>query len=158
RGRNKAHAVARWFSQSRFSVSQETRRMSKKKTTGKTRVVSRARGPWVWAIFLFGAALLAYAYWFSVPLVFDDLQTIQRSGIRFGEFYWNLLSARAVLYLTFTLNYMLSGQDVWTYHLFNFLLHLANGLLIFFLGERILSHADIDGKRSRQFAALAAAF
>ncbi|PYS56095.1 MAG: hypothetical protein DMG13_01035 [Acidobacteria bacterium] len=106
-------------------------------------------------------AMTLAAYWnsFSVPLVFDDLLTIQRNTlVRFGEFYWNLLSARSVLYLTFTLNYMLSGQEVWSYHLVNFLLHFLNGLLVFVLGERTFQHIEGNPQRCRTYAVLAAAF
>src|SRR4051812_11694612 len=134
--------------------------MSRKKTTTRARAAARIPGRWVSALILFAVALAGYAvYSFRAPLVFDDLLTIQRNtGVRFGEFYWNLFSARSVLYLTFTLNYIWSGQEVWSYHLVNFLLHLINGLLVFFVAERIFSRTDIDPGRSRQFATLAAAF
>jgi protein O-mannosyl-transferase len=134
--------------------------MNKKKTTPKGRSVSRVPGRWVSIVVLFVIALAAYAFYsFRVPFVFDDLLTIQRNAdVRFGEFYWNLLSARSVLYLTFTLNFLWSGQEVWSYHLVNFLLHLVNGLLIFFIAERIFSHTELDPARSRQYATLAAAF
>src|SRR3990167_6366500 len=85
--------------------------------------------------------LAAYANSFSVPFVFDDMGTIQgNQAVRSGTFYWNLLSSRSILYLTFTLNSRWSGQDVWSYHLVNFLLHLANGLLLFAIAERLLNH------------------
>jgi len=134
--------------------------MSKKKPTPKPRPGSRIPSRWISVIILFVIALFAYGiYSFRVPLVFDDLQTIQRNtSVRFGEFYWNLLSARSVLYLTFTLNYLWSGQEVWSYHLVNFLLHLVNGFFIFLLGERIFGLAGLDALRSRQYATLAAAF
>ena len=111
--------------------------MSRKKPTPKPRPGSRIPSRWISVIILFAIALFAYGiYSFRVPLVFDDLQTIQRNtSVRFGEFYWNLLSARSVLYLTFTLNYLWSGQEVWSYHLVNFLLHLVNGVFIFLLGR-----------------------
>ena len=134
--------------------------MSRKKTTRTARASSRLPGRWASVIVLFAVALCAYGiYSFRAPLVFDDMQTIQRNtGVRFGEFYGNLLSARSVLYLTFTLNYIWSGQEVWSYHLVNFLLHLVNGLLIFLLAERIFSYTETDPRRCRQFATLAAAF
>ena len=127
--------------------------MSRKRTTPKSRSGSRVPGRWISVIILFVIALGAYAiYSFRGPLVFDDLLTIQRNtGVRFGEFNWNLLSARSVLYLTFTLNYLWSGQGVWSYHLVNFLLHLVNSLLIFFLAERIFSHTELNPERSRRF-------
>src|SRR5262245_10081687 len=134
--------------------------MSRKKTTPKPRPGPHIPSRWTSVIVLSAIAVGAYGFYsFHAPLVFDDLQTIQRNtSVRFGEFYWNLLSARSVLYLTFTLNYILSGQEVWSYHLVNFLLHLVNGFFIFLLGERIFGLAGLDALRSRQYATLAAAF
>ena len=100
-------------------------------------------------------------YWnsFTVPMVFDDLVTIQRnSQARFGEFTWNFLSARPLLYSTFTLNYLWGGQQVWGYHLVSVLLHLLNGLLIFAVAERIFRRVESVQQHSRMYALLAAAF
>ncbi|PYS13540.1 MAG: hypothetical protein DMG15_10860, partial [Acidobacteria bacterium] len=114
-----------------------------------------------WALpagLLFLAALIAYWNSFRVPLVFDDLLTIQRNaGVRFGEFHWGL-AGRAVLYLTFTLNYVWSGQEVWSYHFINFCLHFLNGLLVFVLAEQVFRHVEINEQRRRLYAGLAAAF
>src|SRR5437870_8963133 len=134
--------------------------MSRKKATPKTRPASRIPARWILVLLLSAIAIGTYAFYsFHAPLVFDDFQTIQRNtSVRFGEFYWNLLSARSVLYLTFTLNYVWSGQEVWSYHLVNLLLHLINGLLIFLLGERIFGLVGLDAPRSRQYATFAAAF
>src|SRR3990167_8532351 len=85
--------------------------------------------------------LAAYANSFSVPFVFDDMGTIQGNpDVRSGPFIWDLLQSRSILYLTFTLNSRWSGQDVWSYHLVNFLMHLGNGLLLFAIAERLLNH------------------
>jgi tetratricopeptide (TPR) repeat protein len=135
--------------------------MSKRKARSKSQgvVVSTVTGRWIVLSILFAVTLAAYWNSFGVPLVFDDLVTIQKNtSVRFGEFNWNLLSARSVLYLTFTLNYIWSGQQVWSYHLINFLLHLLNGLLIFVLAERIFRHVESSLQRCRQYAVLAAAF
>src|SRR5439155_3681139 len=114
-----------------------------------------------WALpagLLFLAALIAYWNSFRVPLVFDDLLTIQRNaGVRFGEFHWGL-AGRAVLYLTFTLNYVWSGQEVWSYHFINFCLHFLNGLLVFVLAEQVFRHVEINEQRRRLYAGLASAF
>src|SRR5207248_43376 len=124
----------------------------------------RGRKEWRLQLWIVLGILLATtlgAYWnsFSVPFVFDDLLTIQKNtGVRFGEFSWSLLGARSVLYLTFTLNSIWSGQAVWSYHLINFLLHLLNGLLIFLLAERMFRHAEPDLQRCSIYAVLAAAF
>jgi tetratricopeptide (TPR) repeat protein len=82
------------------------------------------------------------AYWnsFKVPLVFDDLLTIQRNAdVRFGNFYYS--GSRALLFALFSLNYLWTGQEVWSYHLVNFLLHLVNGFLLFMLAERTFMRA-----------------
>src|SRR5437762_2915425 len=80
------------------------------------------------------AGIVAYWNTFDVPLVFDDLPTIQwNTGVQFGD-YLNpsTLFSRSVLYLTFAVNYSLGGQDVWGYHLVNLALHLLDGILIYF--------------------------
>ena len=113
---------------------------------------------------LFASTLTAYWNSFNAPFVFDDLATIQRNTqVRFGEFGWNLISPRSVLYKTFTFNYLLTGQEVWSYHLINFILHFLNGLLIFVIATRVfrsLSRRPLpEGEGiSRIYAALAAAF
>ncbi len=113
---------------------------------------------WIALGVLFGLTLVAYWNSFDVPLVFDDLATIQRnSGVRFGEFDWNPLSGRTVLYLLFTANYIWAGQDVWSYHLINLVLHLLNGILIFFIAERIFQRVGLAELRGRTYAALASA-
>src|SRR5262249_18438269 len=110
------------------------------------------------------------AYWnsFSVPFVFDDLNTIQRNAtVHFGEF--NGLSAilfgtREILFKTFALNSLWSGQEVWSYHLINFVLHLLNGFLVFAIAKRMYQDYPLPlGEGSLRvsgetYAALAAAF
>lgn len=103
--------------------------------------------------------LTLVAYWnsFDVPLVFDDLATIQQnSGVRFGEFNWNPLTGRTILYLLFTANYIWAGQDVWSYHLINFILHFLNGVLIFLIAERTFQRLGLAAIRMTAYAALAA--
>ncbi len=130
--------------------------MNKKKSRTKPNAV---RPRWWLAAGLFAATLAAYWNSFHVPLVFDDLLAIQsNAGVRFGEFSWNLLSARSVLYLTFTLNNIWAAQEVWSFHLINFLIHFLNGLLVFLLAERVFHRIGSDAQRSRTYAALAAAF
>src|SRR5438552_18897624 len=127
--------------------------MSKKKRQRGTPAMEDRRVR-LWVVFGILSATALGAYWnsFSVPFVFDDLLTIQKNtGVRFGEFAWNLLGARSVLYLTFTLNSIWSGQAVWSYHLVNLLLHLLNGLLIFLLAERMFRHFEPEPHRCRMY-------
>ena len=39
--------------------------------------------------------------------------------------------------LSLAINYSISGQNAWSYHLFNIIFHLANTMLVFFLARRL---------------------
>lgn len=105
-----------------------------------------------WALLLVLAGLLAYANSFKGPFIFDDLECIRNNP--YLHHLWPLtdaisypvwseashtLAGRPVVSLTFALNYALSGYDVWSYHLVNLLIHLANGLLVFGLVRQTLA-------------------
>ena len=118
--------------------------------------------PPVWlgiaAIVLIGG--IAYGNTFDVPLVFDDFVSIQRnSTVRFGDYLQEvIISSRSLLYLTFTLNYVFAGQDVWSYHLVNLILHLANGVLMLLVAGLILRKVIDDEYLVRWYSILAAGF
>src|SRR5437667_3054737 len=162
------------LSESHVSVSEKIRAMTRSNAGRKERKNSASLSIIFICSALFASTLTAYWNSFNVPFVFDDLATIQRNAqVRFGEFGWNLISPRAVLYKTFTFNYLLAGQEVWSYHLVNFILHFLNGLLIFVIATRVfrslgpspgatalgLSRRPLpEGEASRMYAASAAAF
>src|SRR5216684_2318266 len=115
-----------------------------------------SRTPALWIVFGVLSMITLAAYWnsFKVPLVFDDLLTIQRNAdVRFANFYYS--GSRALLFALFALNYLWTGQEVWSYHLVNLLLHLMNGFLLFVLAERVFAHIDNDQARCRKYATLA---
>ena len=132
--------------------------MSKKKPRGKPQTATRSRWWLAASAILSGLTLVAYWNSFHVPLVFDDMETIQRNAsVRFGEFTGGLLFGRAFLYASFTLNYLWSGQNVWSYHLINFLLHFMNGILVFITAERVFRNIENNVELRRRYAAVAAA-
>jgi tetratricopeptide (TPR) repeat protein len=92
------------------------------------------------------AGVIAYWNSFDVPFVFDDFSTIQsNSSVQFGDSLARIPSNlwfRTLLYMTFAGNYAVGGQNVWGYHLVNLLLHLLNGVLIYFLAKEIFSRAS----------------
>lgn len=130
--------------------------------TRKSRTIAPVDTPpavWWFIAGLFAIGVLAYCNSFHAPLVFDDLLSIQKNtGVRFGEFGRDPFAGRWLLFVTFTLNYLWTGQEVWSYHLVNLVLHLINGVLIFFIALRIFERTEIQAQHQRFWAFLAAAF
>ena len=105
--------------------------------------------PWSGPALLVAATLLAYANSLRAPFVYDDILAIpQNPTIRE---LWPLtqvlapqadggltVSGRPVLNLSFALNYAISGEAVWSYHVFNLLIHAGAGLLLFGIVRRTL--------------------
>ena len=107
-----------------------------------------------------GAAVLALAVWaayartFAAPFIFDDIPAItQNTTIRHltdwravllpGSMQGAGTAGRPVINLSFALNYAVSGERVWSYHLFNLL--ASQQRLVEVIGtwaqRRILEHA-----------------
>jgi tetratricopeptide (TPR) repeat protein len=109
---------------------------------------SRPAPLWAPALLVLGA-LVAYANSFSVPFVFDDIPAIvDNPTIRQ---FWGAtdatpsahaggltLSGRPVVAFSLALNHALSGNAVWSYHVFNLLIHILSGLTLFGLLRRTL--------------------
>ena len=83
-------------------------------------------------IVLFG--LIVYSNTFDVPFEFDDITTIiNNSSIRDPHNYLPPRANRDIGYLTFSMNYRLSGLDVFGYHAVNLLIHMLNAVFVYFL-------------------------
>jgi len=77
------------------------------------------------------------------PFVFDDMDNIQDNQfIRMTELglsglhdaaFKSLHSFRPLSNITFAVNYYFGRYDVTGYHIFNIMIHLANGILVYFL-------------------------
>src|SRR5262245_30432091 len=135
--------------------------MKPKREGKKPRAISSSRGPAPYLSVILLLFLGGVAYWnsFDVPLVFDDWLVIQaNSGVQFGDFLKpQLLATRPLLYLTFAINYQIHGQQVFGYHLVNFVLHLLNGMLVLLIATHIFSRCDSTKERDRIYGLLAAA-
>jgi tetratricopeptide (TPR) repeat protein len=126
---------------------------------GKKKSLPTSTRPSLLLAGLVALGIIAYSNSFDAPLVFDDLLTVQtNSAVRFGEFNWNPLSGRALLFITFTLNFLWTGQDVWSYHLVNLFFHLINALLLFFVADHIFHKAIPSAGHGRAQAFVAAGF
>ncbi|HAK88618.1 MAG TPA: tetratricopeptide repeat-containing protein [Nitrospiraceae bacterium] len=92
--------------------------------------------------------LLAYANTFDVPFQFDDnVFILSNPLVKNLNFFFEPAKAKDVVpekayngfqrryigYLTFALNYKLSGTDAAGYHVFNLSVHFINALLVYFL-------------------------
>ncbi len=70
-------------------------------------------------------------------------------GRIFSEPYWpgraELGLFRPITTLTFALNYQIHGLDPFGYHLFNVVLHLLNGMLVFWIAWRVLGDVASAG-------------
>ncbi|MBV6343558.1 hypothetical protein [Candidatus Magnetobacterium casense] len=91
--------------------------------------------------------LIVYSNTLNVPFVFDDDVNIMQNPLVRGFHYFLAPSAvndsnaddsvkdffrtRRIGYLSFALNYAIHGYDVTGYHVFNILVHITNGLLVF---------------------------
>lgn len=90
---------------------------------------------------------LAYAGSLGAPFVYDDTLAIpENPTIRQ---FWPLtaillpqaeggltVSGRPILNLSFAINYAISGTEVWSYHVFNLLVHAGSALLLFRIVRR----------------------
>ena len=111
-------------------------------------------------LILLAAGTVAYINSFGAPMVFDDLPTIQKNaGVQFGDFLRpEIATTRPVLYVTFTVNYLLHQEKVWGYHLVNLILHLLNGIVIFFIADELFRRTLSDEAGRRWASFLAAGF
>ena len=99
------------------------------------------------AVTLAGAALLAYANSFSVPLLFDDWVTILHNP-RLRQVWpiWAALSppeatgvgGRPIANLSFVLNYAVTGESIPGFHAVNVAIHFLAGLTLFGIVRRTL--------------------
>ncbi|RMF94625.1 MAG: tetratricopeptide repeat protein [Candidatus Schekmanbacteria bacterium] len=103
-------------------------------------------------LLIFFLSIISYSNTFSSPFHYDDNYVIVKNpDIRsIGAFLKSLpeKEQRPVLMFTFLLNYLLGGLDVKGYHIFNFILHYLNSLLLFFIIEESLNSLD-DEKSER---------
>ncbi len=97
-------------------------------------------------------AALIYSNSFQTSFHFDDVHSIIENYAIHRFDVRGILSAspRPVLDLTFALNYYFGKLDVFGYHLVNLILHIANGILLYFILLWTLHPAKNGQKRDGQ--------
>ena len=105
------------------------------------------RTPLCAALVIAGTAVLAYHNSFGVPFVFDDeLAVVSNPSLRS---LWTAcfpppdltglpISGRPVVNFSLGLSHAISGDAVWSYHVFNLLIHVAAGATLFGVVRRTL--------------------
>lgn len=102
------------------------------------------------AIVLYVLGVAVYSNTFTSPFIFDDfpniednpaitLETLSLEGL-YQAFLENGSWRRPVAYLSFALNYRLSGLDVRGFHLVNVFIHVFNGFVVYVLAMLLLGH------------------
>ncbi len=116
-----------------------------------------------------GAALLAYHNSFGVPFVFDDemaivanhsLSSLWTACFPPPDLTGLPISGRPVVNFSLGLSHAISGEAVWSYHVFNLLIHVAAGVVLFGVVRRTLLQPGLAPRFSAhafELALLAAA-
>jgi len=106
----------------------------------------------------FGGAVLAlaivgcYGRTFGVPFIFDDIPSILRNptisslGASWLPPPGTTVTGRPIANLTLALNWAVSGEQVWSYHAFNLLIHAAAALAMFGLIRRTLDQPSLRAR------------
>lgn len=85
------------------------------------------------------ACLFLYYGVIDGPFVFDDnLYVKDNLEIRDPSILYNLSGTRYVTFLSFALNYSISGLDVTSFHLFNIIIHACNSVLVYLLVKLVM--------------------
>ncbi len=137
--------------------------MKSRKPTPPVSPASKAALPqrsWALTLAVLGAiaaVFAAYAPALHGPFLFDD-QALPFFSPRFAD--QNLFEAirgvRPFLMFTYWLNSRMSGVEPFPYHLWNVLLHIANGLLVLLAVRKLLELAGVQERRRGWLAAFAA--
>jgi len=92
---------------------------------------------WIALVLITLIAAIVYSNVYNCPFVFDDVRQITENiQIRDLSGYLSLdqlLKPRAIVNLTFALNYKFGKLNVFGYHLVNVLIHIINGFIVYFL-------------------------
>jgi tetratricopeptide (TPR) repeat protein len=111
------------------------------------------REDWRWlagGAVLAAAAIAAYGGSFSVPPLYDDIETILNNltirhwGAAFFPPIETTAGGRPVLNLSLAVNHAVSGTAVWSYHAVNLAIHVLAGLTLFGIVRRTLARRAVE--------------
>jgi hypothetical protein len=89
---------------------------------------------YLYIVLIILAGIITYSNTFHAPFTFDDIPNIvENETIKDIRSFWPPKGSRYVGQLTFALNYRTGGIDVFGYHIVNLVVHILNGLLVYWL-------------------------
>ncbi len=104
-------------------------------------VTNSIKSPWLAFVFITLVTVAIYSSIYDTPFVFDGvLQIEDKAKIRDLSNYLSsrvIFSPRPLVEFTFALNYKFGKLNVFGYHLVNVVIHIINGLLVYFLALNI---------------------
>jgi tetratricopeptide (TPR) repeat protein len=110
-----------------------------------SKLKNRLLGPWPACILIVLTVVIIYGNIYDHQFVFDDVGRIKNNlVIRELQNFFSfdrLFKPRAVVDFTFALNYRFGELDAFGYHLVNMVIHILNGVLVYFLALIIFKHA-----------------
>ena len=124
-----------------------------------------SRTPWPAILGIAAATAAVYAGSLSGPLIYDDHiwitwnPSIHHLGSALSAPADSVVHGRPVLSLSLALNYALSGNDAWSYHLVNLAIHVLAALALFGIVRRTLARLPgaFPNEGDRLFPAFGAA-
>lgn len=106
--------------------------------------------PWLAVALIALTAVIIYSNIYQGEFVFDDVRTIEENqDIRDLSKFLSLkqfVKKRPIVVLTFALNYRFGGLNVFGYHLVNLIIHIINGVIVYFLALTIFR--QVGGRRT----------
>ncbi len=98
---------------------------------------------------------IAYINIFGNEANFDDHVWMNFSQLRdlgnFSEIF-GINRFRVVSFYTFAINYAISGFDLYSYHLFNILIHIINGMLVWRLVLLLFETPALENSSQKEYA------
>ncbi|MDA8815526.1 hypothetical protein N9N48_07675 [Luminiphilus sp.] len=117
-----------------------------------------------WVVFLTIASVTFFLYQHALDSGFflDDASSIRNEPLMLQQDVWPIFEGfrlRFIGYLSFWLNYQISGEDPAAFRLVNLAIHAANGLFVYVLSRLLFSAVDDRGSsiRTQRWIALAIA-
>jgi tetratricopeptide (TPR) repeat protein len=137
-----------------------TKKRSSRKTAVATVVAEPQRAAWpVYAAIAAAILLALWAYSPAIhgPFLFDDNVlpfALPNADAPLGAWLHNV---RPLLMFTYWMNARISGDDTYSYHIVNILLHLISSGLIFFIVRRLLEWSGVELDKGTLLSGFAAA-